>query len=202
MEPSAPLPDPTLPANVQPAAAQAGAGSAARLARLVALRALRWPYRAGRALWPHRFALTVTVALLALSGWLAAQLYWPGARPVFGAAPAAASAEPAAAVAFLDAQEHFDGATMWAALSPQAQQQLMAGGQSQLSWQARADMEQRVGLRYAGHTFAGAAALPDGGTMAFYLVKVQAAGKAGAQIVPIAFRVGPDGKILSIGNVS
>lgn len=200
MEPALPQPDPVLPPNVRPAP-PGGPSRPARVARLLALRALRWPYLAGRALWPRRLSLTVIVALLALSGWLAAQLYLPGARVTLRGAPAA-QAGPAAAEAFLDGQEQFDAEAMWATLSPDAQQQFAASGESPVTWQARAQLEQRAGLRYAGHTFVGASALPDGGSIAFYLEQVEAAGQHKVEIVSLAFRLDPNGKILRIGHVS
>jgi len=167
-----------------------------RLSRLLLIRALRGLVPVGRALWPYRLTLGVSAVLLAIIAWMALLLWMP--PPDAPAFTRVASIPPAPAVErFIKGQQTYDGELMWESLSEEAKAQLLSRGDSKATWQARAEMDKRIGQIYRKYDYVGGVKLQHGGIF-FYLVDVVSPQPERNGPTSYVFTVDEDGKILSV----
>lgn len=198
---------PTLPAAQQvpqpvvipngPSQTYSTARRTTSMTRLLLIRLLRTLGVIGRALWPYRLTLGVSLVFLAIIGVMGAMMIpTTSAQPNFARS---ASIPPAPSVEnFIKGQQSYDGSMMWDSLSEQVKAQMLSRGYTKATWQARADMEKRAGQIYRKYDYIGGVSLQNGGGMYFYLVDVESPQPERNGPTSYVFTVDEDGKILNI----
>lgn len=122
-----------------------------------------------------------------------------GGTPRLGISlPRPSQGEPSATEGFLKGNRDFNAEMVWQSFSDEARQQLGSAGGSPQAIQQQMDLARQRGRKIEEFSYIGSKELPNGSTMAFYVVGVRQQPNADVEFVPYLFTLDSGGKIAKV----
>ena len=106
--------------------------------------------------------------------------------------------EPVATEEYLRGNREYNATLMWASLSDEARQRLLANGGSEENLQRQLQVARERGTRLEEVSYIGGKELPDGTSMQFYLVGVKQPTRNDLEYIPYLFTLDRGGKIAKV----